>query len=108
MGAAFEASDDPNLCKSRGIYGNYLGLPRLILPCGGTHAAIPHIPAAKLPPGAGRRLCGRLPVQSQYPVRIPCENAEGGKAKRATTAMASAYVRMKNLSMYHLTNRGRI
>jgi len=33
--------------KSRGIYGNYLRLPRLILACGGTQAAIPYIPAAK-------------------------------------------------------------
>ena len=55
---------ESTVCKSRGIYGNYLRLPRLIPPCGGTQAAIPHISSAKTAPG----LCGRLPVQSQHPV----------------------------------------
>jgi hypothetical protein len=55
---------ESTVCNSRGIYGNYLRLPRLIPPCGGTQAAIPHIPAAKTAPG----LYGRLPVQSQHPV----------------------------------------
>jgi hypothetical protein len=50
------APPNPGLCTSRGIYGNYLRLPRLIPPCGGTQAAIPQNP----PAGHGRRLCGRL------------------------------------------------
>ena len=59
---------ESTVCKSRGIYGNYLRLPRLIPPYGGTKAAIPYIPAAKTAHGDGRRLHGRLPVQLQYPV----------------------------------------
>ena len=60
----------PTLCKFRGIYDNCLRLPRLIPPCEGTRAAVPHIPRAKPGDGGGPR--GRLPGQPQHPgLRCP-------------------------------------
>src|SRR5580704_5928451 len=59
---------NPALRTSRGIDGNCPRLPRLIHPCGGTPTAISHNPD---PPGHGHGRCGRLPVQSQYPERMP-------------------------------------
>ena len=62
------ASGEANATRTFGdTVGSYPGLPHLILLCGGTLAAIPHIPAAK-PPPRRRRLCPRLPLESPYSV----------------------------------------
>jgi hypothetical protein len=61
---------NPGFRTSRGIDGNCPRLPRLTHPCGGTPSAILHNPLAD-PPGHGHGRCGRLPVQSQYPERMP-------------------------------------
>ena len=58
-------------CNFRDIYGN-CRLARLTRRSGNMRSAIPHIPAAKMLPGYGRRPCELLPVQYPvlaYPVR---------------------------------------
>jgi hypothetical protein len=54
-------------CNFRDIYG-ICRLAHLTRPFGSICSAIPHIPAAKTPPG-GRQLCGLLPVQSHELLR---------------------------------------
>jgi len=87
------------VCKSRGIYGNYLRLPRLIPPCGGTQAATPHIPAANPAPGR----CGRLPVQSQYPApQYPVRTLKKERHKEPRQLWRVQYTRIKILPMSEL------